>query len=213
MHLLIACDKFKDTASADEVNKAIERGMDAVQAPGAFTSTLLTLSDGGDGFLTSLTHSMGLEVHSERVTGPRGEPRDCVYGANGDTVVVEMASAAGLALVPVCDRDPLVTTTYGVGELIKHALDTHTGVRRLWLGIGGSATNDAGLGALQVLVLYILERVCVCLCVCLCVCVFGGTNAVVISLMVSSGAVCILCDAVDLTFGSVHLSYRPFQWE
>ena len=109
------------------------------------------MADGGEGTMQSLVDATGGTVHTVMVTGPLGKEVEASYGISGDgsTGVLEMASASGIHLVPPAQRNPLVTTTYGTGELIKACLDH--GVNRLLIGIGGSATNDGGAGVVQAL--------------------------------------------------------------
>ena len=118
---------------------------------------LVPVADGGDGTLETLVEGSGGEIRTSQVTGPLGERIDAPWGAMGDgnTAVVEMARTSGLALVPADRRDPRVTTTFGLGEAIKHALDA--GFRRFIVGIGGSATNDAGAGMAQALGVRLLD--------------------------------------------------------
>ena len=114
-------------------------------------AVLVPVADGGDGTLETLVDGSGGEVRTATVTGPLGETRTAEWGAMGDgqTAVVEMARTSGLALVPRESRDPLTATTRGLGEAIRAALDD--GFRRFIVGIGGSATNDAGAGMAQAL--------------------------------------------------------------
>jgi len=109
------------------------------------------MADGGEGTVQALVDATSGRLIAARVTGPLGDPVDAAYGITGDgeTAVIEMAAASGLPLVPPEKRNPLVTTTYGTGELIRHALDN--GARRFIIGIGGSATNDGGAGMAQAL--------------------------------------------------------------
>ena len=115
------------------------------------------VADGGDGTLETLVESSEGQIHRIEVTGPLGERRAAEWGAMGDSVtaVIEMARTSGLALVPEDKRNPLVTTTYGLGEAIRHA--TNAGFRRFIIGIGGSATNDAGAGMAQALGVRLLD--------------------------------------------------------
>ena len=149
MKLVLAPDSFKESATARAAALAMERGVKRAM-PDAET-VVLPIADGGEGTMETLVFATGGEVHRAEVTGPLGSPVTARYGTLGDgrTAVVEMAEASGLHLVPPDRRDPLVTTTRGTGELIAHALDR--GARRLVVAIGGSATNDAGAGALQAL--------------------------------------------------------------
>jgi glycerate kinase len=114
-------------------------------------TVLVPMADGGEGTTEALVRATGGRLQEKTVTGPLGEPVRAGFGilGDGETGVIEMAAAAGLYLVPEERRDPRVTTTYGVGELIRAALDA--GCRRLVVGIGGSATNDGGVGMAQAL--------------------------------------------------------------
>ena len=114
-------------------------------------TVVVPVADGGDGTLETLVEGSGGSIRTAKVTGPLGEHREALWGAMGDgvTAVVEMARTSGLALVPLDARDPLNSTTFGLGEAIAAALDE--GFRRFIVGIGGSATNDAGAGMGQAL--------------------------------------------------------------
>ncbi len=149
MKIVIAPDSFKGCLTAPEVCRAIERGVRSA-LPSAET-VLVPMADGGEGTVRTLVEGTGGRLLSETVVGPLGEPVTAEYGilGDGETAVVEMAAASGLVLVPPDRRDPLHTTTYGTGELIRRALDR--GCRKLIVGIGGSATNDGGLGMAQAL--------------------------------------------------------------
>lgn len=149
MRIVIAPDSFKGSLSAFEVAEAMARGVKRV-APHAET-VLLPLSDGGEGLVESLVEATAGTYHEFQVTGPLGDPVWAKLGllGGGQTGVIEMAQASGLTLVPPHKRNPLITTTYGTGELIRHALDL--GCRQLVIGIGGSATNDGGMGMAQAL--------------------------------------------------------------
>lgn len=144
MRILIAPDKFKGSLGASEVAQAIARGF----SQGWPDAELCTcpLADGGEGTMELLVAATGGKALECEVTGPLGEPRTAPLGILGDgrTAVVEMAAASGLALVPRDRRDPRYTTTAGTGDLIRCALDE--GLRRIIVGIGGSATNDGGAG-------------------------------------------------------------------
>jgi len=156
MRFVIAPDSFKGSASAKDVAQAIAEGL-KVSLPDA-EFDLVPMADGGEGTVEALVAATGGEIVRERVTGPLGEPVDAFFGilGDGETAVIEMAAAAGLHLVPPERRNPLVTTTYGVGELIKAALDR--GCRRVIVGIGGSATNDGGAGMAQALGAKLLDE-------------------------------------------------------
>ena len=144
MKIVIAPQTFKGTVSALGAARAIERGVLAV-VPEAET-VLVPVADGGDGTLDALVDSTGGKVFRSTVTGPLDRPLEATWGVMGDgqTAVVEMARASGLALVPPSRRDPRITTTQGTGQIIKEALDR--GFTRVIVGLGGSATNDGGSG-------------------------------------------------------------------
>ena len=114
-------------------------------------TAILPLADGGEGTVGALVSGMNGEFRSVRVTDPCGESVTAVYGVitETNTAVIEMSAAAGIVLVPPEKRDPMKTTTYGVGEMIKDAISR--GCRDFIIGIGGSATNDGGTGMLQAL--------------------------------------------------------------
>ena len=155
MKIVIAPQTFKGSIPALEVAEAIREGVGRV-LPEAKT-VLVPVADGGDGTLETLVESTAGEVRAAEVTGPLGEKVEAQWGALGDgtTAVIEMARTSGLALVPVERRNPLLTTTYGLGEIIKYALDA--GFRSFIVGIGGSATNDAGAGMAQALGVRLLD--------------------------------------------------------
>jgi glycerate kinase len=146
MRVLIAPDKFAGTLSAVEAAAAIAAGWRRT-APGDVLVEV-PLADGGPGFVDVLHEALGGRLVPVRVTGPLGSPVDAAVLLVGDTAYVESAQACGLHLVPE-PRDPRVTTTYGVGELVLAARDA--GARRVVLGLGGSGTNDAGAGLLAAL--------------------------------------------------------------
>jgi len=148
MQILIASDSFKGSCSSLETGKNIEKGFKKVFSDAVFR--VLPIADGGEGTVEALLAGIGGEERREMVTGPLGERREAAYGMlkNG-TAVIEMATASGLPLVPPEKRDPRVTTTYGTGELIRKALDA--GAKKIFIGIGGSATNDGGAGMAQAL--------------------------------------------------------------
>ncbi|MPY19184.1 glycerate kinase [Paenibacillus glucanolyticus] len=147
--IVLAPDSFKESMTAKEVCEAMERGI--LKANPNVTCIHVPMADGGEGTMQSLVDATGGTVHTAMVTGPLGNQVEASYGISGDgsTGVLEMASASGIHLVPPAERNPLVTTTYGTGELIKACLDH--GVSRLLIGIGGSATNDGGAGVVQAL--------------------------------------------------------------
>jgi glycerate 2-kinase len=147
MRVLIAADKFKGSLTAPEACDAIALGILDVR-PDA-TIDLCPMSDGGEGFVDAMTRSRSGTKVTCRVTGPLPEQHvEATFAiVDGHTAVIEMSAASGLALLPPADRNPLYTTSFGTGELIHHAVDL--GCRTILLGIGGSATCDAGVGCLQ----------------------------------------------------------------
>ena len=155
MRIIAAPDSFKGSLSAVEVAAAIEAGVLAA-APDAVV-VRLPVADGGEGTLDALVNATGGRKISRRVTGPLGDPVEAALGVLGDgeTAVVEMAAASGLTLVPSHLRNPLLTTTYGTGELVRAALGA--GVTKIVVGVGGSATNDGGAGAMQALGVRLLD--------------------------------------------------------
>lgn len=149
MNITIAIDSFKGSLSSMEAGKAAEEGIKRVCTSAKIC--VRPLADGGEGTVDALVSGMGGEFHRVRVTGPVGKPVLCTYGIIGKdrTAVIEMAGAAGLTLLAEHEKNPLITTTYGVGEVILDAI--RKGCRRFLIGIGGSATNDGGAGMLQAL--------------------------------------------------------------
>ncbi|AXN30595.1 glycerate kinase [Vibrio coralliilyticus] len=156
MKIVIAPDSFKESLSAIEVAQSIQAGLERVWPDAEFLK--VPVADGGEGTVQSLIDATsGQKVFTE-VTGPLGKPVQAFYGVLGDnkTAVIEMAEASGLHLVPAEKRDPKITTSFGTGELIKHALNQ--GVTKLIVGLGGSATNDAGAGMLAALGVTFLDK-------------------------------------------------------
>lgn len=148
MRICIAPDKFKGSLSASEAAHAIARGI-ARALPQA-ELILVPVADGGDGTARALVDALGGRMVSAEVTGPDGRRVNAAYGMlDPQTAVIELAQASGLALVGAGANDPLRATTRGTGELIAAAIDA--GAKRIILAIGGSATNDAGTGALRAL--------------------------------------------------------------
>ncbi|MFA9479907.1 glycerate kinase [Phycisphaerales bacterium AB-hyl4] len=151
MRVLCAPDSLKESLSAVEAAAAMVRG---VQAAGG-EAEACPIADGGEGTVQAMVTATGGEFRTTRVMGPLGSPIDATWGVLGalpgqpKTAVIEMAAASGLPLVPGEQRDPTRTTTYGTGELVLAALEA--GVQRIVLGIGGSATTDAGCGAAMAL--------------------------------------------------------------
>lgn len=148
MHVVLAPDSFKNCLSAKEAAEALGKGVTRA-APNASLDHV-PLADGGEGTVDALVAAAGGQRVTVTVTGPLGEPVEAGYGVlNGKAAVIEMAAASGHALLAQTQRDPRAATTYGTGELIAHALDN--GFRDIIVGIGGSATNDAGAGMAQAL--------------------------------------------------------------
>ena len=149
MKIVVAPDSFKGSLSALQAAEAIEQGMRKVFPDAMIKKT--PMADGGEGTVQSLVDATGGQLLVERVADPLGNEIEAGYGILGDrtTAVIEMAAASGLTLVPFDRRNPLVTTTYGTGQLIKAALNR--GCRKLIIGIGGSATSDGGAGMAEAL--------------------------------------------------------------
>ena len=149
MRIVIAPQSLKGSLTAAEAGQAIAEGVREAYPEAEIE--IVPVADGGEGTVQALVDATGGQIVSQTVTGPLGEPVDAFYGLLGDgrTAAIEMAACAGLPLVPVERRDPRITTTYGVGELMQAALDR--GRRHFIIGIGGSATNDGGAGMAQAL--------------------------------------------------------------
>lgn len=155
MRVLVAPQEFKGSLTAREAAVAIAAGVrDAV--PGAVVD-LLPMSDGGAGLVDAMLAALGGDRVVTRVRDPLVRPIDAAWAvlAPGDTAAIEMAAASGLVLLTADERDPLVATTFGTGELIRAALDR--GCRRIIVGVGGSATVDGGAGAMQALGAQLLD--------------------------------------------------------
>ena len=149
MKAVIAIDSLKGSLSSIEAGQAIAEGIRKADAKADVV--IRPLADGGEGTVEALVCGMNGTLQYVKVTGPLGEPVVCEYGiiAEKKTAVIEMSGAAGITLVPDTKKNPLYTTTYGVGEVIRDAIEK--GCRRFIVGIGGSATNDGGIGMLQAL--------------------------------------------------------------
>ena len=156
MKVVVAIDSLKGSLSSLEAGEAIKSGVLKVMPTAEVC--VRPLADGGEGTVEALALGMGGQLVTVNVTGPLGEPVDCVYGLLEDskTAIIEMSGAAGITLVPDVKRNPLNTTTYGVGEVIKDAISK--GCRHFIVGIGGSATNDGGIGMLQALGYGMLDK-------------------------------------------------------
>ncbi len=149
MKLIFAPDSFKESLTALEICEILER-VTARHFPGAET-VCIPVADGGEGTVDALLRAMDGRRIRTQVTGPRFEPETAQWGllSDGVTAVMEMAQASGLSYVPAAQRDPRKATSLGTGEMIAEAL--RQGVRKILIGIGGSATNDGGIGMLQAL--------------------------------------------------------------
>ena len=155
MKIVVAPQAFKGSLSATEVGNSMIKGIENVIENS--TNLLVPIADGGDGTLETLVESSQGKINSIKVTGPLGEQQNSAWGALGKnkTAIIEMARSSGLALVPINKLNPLISTTYGLGEVILDALDQ--GYRDFIIGIGGSATNDAGAGMAQALGVKLLD--------------------------------------------------------
>lgn len=155
MKIVIAPDSFKESLSAMEVAQEIEAGFREIFPEAEYCT--IPVADGGEGTVQAMIDATGGSLQALEVIGPLGNPVRAAYGftASKGIAVIEMAAASGLELVPPSQRNPLTTTSYGTGELIRAALAS--GARRIVIGIGGSATNDAGAGMLQALGVRLLD--------------------------------------------------------
>lgn len=156
MKALIAIDSFKGSLTSLEAGESVALGIKRV-----FNDAITdvhALADGGEGTVEALTTGCNGTFVNVTVTGPVGKPVNCQYGIvpSTNTAIIEMSGAAGITLVNDNEKNPLNTTTYGVGEVIKDAIEK--GCRRFIIGIGGSATNDGGIGMLQALGFGLLDK-------------------------------------------------------
>lgn len=149
MKVVVAIDSLKGSLTSLEAGEAIQEGI--LRAISDAEVIVRPLADGGEGTVEALTRGMNGRYEKITVTDPLGRPTDAVYGILEDlhTAIIEMSAAAGITLIDAKDRNPMNTTTYGVGEMIKDAIGK--GCRHFFIGIGGSATNDGGIGMLQAL--------------------------------------------------------------
>ena len=161
MKVVIAIDSLKGSLTSLEAGKAIENGIRRVYKDARIV--IRPLADGGEGTVEALTLGMNGRLEKVKVTDPLGRGVEAVYGIlepsklqKVKTAIIEMSSAAGITLVAENERNPLKTTSYGVGEIIKDAIAK--GCRHFIVGIGGSATNDGGIGMLQALGFEILDK-------------------------------------------------------
>ena len=156
MKIVIAPDSYKESLTSLEVASAIEAGFRDIFPDAEYVK--IPVADGGEGTVQAMIEATEGTPIKVSVTGPLGTPVNALYGLSRDrsTAIIEMAEASGLALVPSEKRNPMITTTYGTGELIRAALDV--GARRFIIGIGGSATNDGGAGMAQALGVRLLDK-------------------------------------------------------
>ena len=149
MKVVVAMDSFKGCMTSLEVGRTIRLAIHKVDEE--LDVEVFPFADGGEGTMKALVSGMGGNIVTTFATGPLGAPVQCEYGIVKDRrlAIIEMATVAGLMLVPEETRKPMYTTTYGVGELIKQAIEK--GCREFIIGVGGSATNDGGIGMLQAL--------------------------------------------------------------
>ena len=156
MRVVVAIDSFKGSMSSLEAGEAISNGIKKAHKDAEVE--IRPLADGGEGTVEALSIGMGGRLVNVDVTGPVGRKVSAVYGIvdSSKTAIIEMSQAAGITLVSGNEKNPLYTTTFGVGELIKDAINK--GCRHFVVGIGGSATNDCGIGMLQALGYEFLDK-------------------------------------------------------
>lgn len=155
MKFLFASDSFKGTLTSQQIIRLLNTSASKI-FPGCETSGV-AVADGGEGTVEAVIAATRGEIRQVPVHGPLMEETTATYGVfGGDSAIIEMAAASGLPMVPADKRNPLHTTTYGTGELIKDALDQ--GLRKLSIAIGGSATNDGGMGAMTALGIRFLDE-------------------------------------------------------
>ncbi|WP_422447296.1 glycerate kinase [Thermoanaerobacterium sp. DL9XJH110] len=156
MKVVIAPDSFKESLTSKEVANAIERGIRKILKNVEIVK--IPMADGGEGTVETLISVVGGKIIETKVIGPLGEEVNSFFGIldDGKTAIIEVANASGLALVPPEKRNPLITTSYGTGQMIKKALDL--GCDKIIIGLGGSATNDGGVGMAQALGIKFLDE-------------------------------------------------------
>ena len=145
--IILAFDKFKGSLSSEQVAEAFARGWRCVVPDGDIS--IVPIADGGDGLLGALSSHLGAKSHDVVAHDPLGSTITTHYATSGDTAIIEMAQVSGLALLKAEERNPLLTSSYGLGEVMRDALSR--GAKSMILGIGGSATNDCGMGMLEAL--------------------------------------------------------------
>lgn len=156
MKIVIAPDSYKESLSALDVANAIESGFREIFPDAGYVK--IPVADGGEGTVEAMVAATSGRIVNVPVTGPLGEQVESFYGLSGDaqSAFIEMAAASGLEWLPQNKRDPMVTTSWGTGELMRHALDA--GVKHIIIGLGGSATNDGGAGMAQALGAKLLDK-------------------------------------------------------
>ena len=147
MKIVIASDSFKGSLTSVEVAQAATRGIKAVYPDCDVVA--VNVADGGEGTIEAVVDALGGEIVHTTVSDPLGRPIQARYGIAGKKAIIEMAAASGLPLLSSEERNPWITSTYGTGEMIMDAIQR--GCSQFLIGIGGSATNDAGTGMLQAL--------------------------------------------------------------
>ena len=155
MRIVIAPDSFKHSLSAKEVCEAVRKGI--LSIPGNWDVTMVPMADGGEGTVHALVDATGGKYYTQPVRDPMLRNIKAQFGILGDgkTAVIEMSAASGIELLKEDERNPWLTTSFGTGELIKAALDK--GCTRIIVGIGGSATNDGGMGMAKALGIKFLD--------------------------------------------------------
>lgn len=143
--IVIACDSYKGCLSSSEVARAAAEGVAEVYPDCEIVR--LAVADGGEGTVDALVETLGGHLECAEVSDPLGRPVKAAYGIAGDLAIIESAAACGLTLLSKEERNPLIATTKGLGELILAAIDN--GCRRFLVGLGGSATNDGGMGMIS----------------------------------------------------------------
>ena len=151
MKVVVAIDSLKNSLTSVEAGRAIEAGVRKAYGGHPVQVIVKPLADGGEGTVEALVDGLNGELRYVGVQGPLGEAVSCPYGylPGMEAAVIEMAGAAGLGLVPAEQRNPLYTTTYGVGQVMAQAMEA--GIRHFIIGLGGSSTSDCGVGMLQAL--------------------------------------------------------------
>lgn len=151
MKVVVAIDSLKNSLTSVEAGRAIEAGVRKAYGGHPVQVIVKPLADGGEGTVEALVDGLNGQLRYVGVQGPLGEVVSCPYGylPGMETAVIEMAGAAGLGLVPEEQRNPLHTTTYGVGQVMAQAIEA--GIRHFIIGLGGSSTSDCGVGMLQAL--------------------------------------------------------------